>query len=188
MSRRPIARAKIILSLPPRSSLFCAVFVILALSGVGLIWNGPPAPHWSANGVEAEYRSEARQLTLAPGWGWPAELGFDPGTPAEPMHYKAGFGAGQADSRWFCSWATRALAESLPARARRAALEQLATTLRNSALLEGMPPGEREYPKLIVAEALRGKPSDLRQSVSEQCYVFDKSGRRIPIDRGPSRS
>ena len=81
------------------------------------------------------------------------------------MHYGKGFGTQMADYRWFCSWSSRAVSETLPPRARRAALEQLAK-LRDPAFVEHMTGSQRQYAFVMVAEALRGKAQDLRDYVS----------------------
>jgi len=149
--------------LPPRSSLFSAAFVIVAISGAALVWNGPAASPWSsAGGVVDEYRSEASHLQLAPGWHWPKELPFDAGTPEAPMHYQKGFGRGEADYRWLCSWTTRAVLKTLSPKARREALEQLATKMHDPAFME-------DFPKFAVAKALRGETTELRDYVSNNC-------------------
>jgi hypothetical protein len=154
------------LTLPPRLALFSAAAVIVAVSGTALVWAGPAAPSWSAEGVVAEYRGEAGRLKLAPGWSWPKELVIDAGTREAPMHYQQGVGAGEADFRWLCSWATRATSKTLSPKIRREALEQLATGMRNPAYLRGMDASSLVYPKAAVADAQSGKTRDLREYAS----------------------
>ena len=152
------------LALPSRFALFSAAAVIVAISGAALVWDGPAASYWSAGGVVAEYRSEAGRLQLAPGWRWPDDLPIDAGTPETPMHYKKGFGTKMAEYRLFCSWATRATSETPPAKARRGALERLSAKMRDPAFLLF-----RDFPKWIVAKALRGETLELRDYASSNC-------------------
>jgi len=147
------------LALPSRLALLSAALVIVAISGAALVWDGPAAPTWSADGVVAEYRSEAARLQLAPGWRWQKELSIDAGTTETPMHYGKGFGTQMADYRWFCSWATRAVSKRLAPKARRNALEQLSTKMR-------APPFSMKLPESAVAGALRGEIQYLREDAS----------------------
>jgi len=64
------------LALPSRLALFSAVIAIVAVSGAALAWDGPTSTTWSAASAIGEYRNEARNLKLAPGWHWPAKLPF----------------------------------------------------------------------------------------------------------------
>jgi len=157
------------LALPPRLALFSAAVVIVAISGAALAWNGPAAPSWSADGVVAEYRSEAGRLKLAPGWSWPKELVIDAGTREEPMHYGKGSGTEMAERRWFCSWATRASSKTVSPSIRREALKRLSPIMRDRAFLFS-----NSFPEVIVTPVLRGDIEDkeLRDFTSALCQTL----------------
>jgi hypothetical protein len=148
-------------SLPPRSSLYCAAFAILALSSLGLLWRGPTNSAGSAASAVAEYRKEARALELAPGWRWPAEPPIDPDS-----GYGKGYGAELADSYWFCSWGRRALSPRISARARRQALEQL-PKMRETTFYTLSLPETRTSLDATIERALLGNTSMLRGYVSD---------------------
>lgn len=157
------------LALPSRLALFSAVIAIVAVSGAALAWDGPTSTTWSAASAIGEYRNEARNLKLAPGWHWPAKLPFgELGDDGERVSYWKGLGANLADAHWFCSWASRALSSSVPPRARRQALEQLAT-VRDTASYKSLIPDERARQDTMIARALRGRTSSLREYAAANC-------------------
>jgi hypothetical protein len=146
-------------SVPPRSSLYCAAFLILALSSVGLLWRGPADNIGSAAYATAEYRKEARTLKLAPGRHWPVS--------PFPSDFHSGKGAGtmQADEYWFCSWAQQALDPKLQRAARRQALAQL-PKLRRTYSWQHYLPDTRAAKNTIISKALRRNTSELRANCS----------------------
>jgi len=147
-------------SVPPRSSLYCAAFAILALSSVGLLWHGPADTAGSASSVAAEYRKEALDLKLAPGWHWPTTLPF-----TNNSGYGKGAGTARADEYWFCTWARRALSRSLGLGTRRQALEQL-PKLRGTYAYAHYIPDTRSSMDAMINNALRGNTSELNANCS----------------------
>jgi hypothetical protein len=154
-------------ALPPRSSLYCAAFLIFALSGVGLLWRGPANRVGTAAYVVAEYRKEAATLQLPPGSRWPAKLPFTGiGPDGVKESYGKGMGTNYADDYWFCSWAKRALDRRLPAAARHEALAQLPSFRNTYEWKHVMPPDTRASENAMIEKALRGNTAELRANCS----------------------
>lgn len=155
--------------LPSRFSLYVAVAVIVAISGAALAWDGPTDTVGTAAAAMAEYRSEAGKLRLAPGWHWPARPALTGvGADGEREGYGKGFGAILADAHWFCSWASRAVSPLLSPKARRDALAQL-PKIRNTPSYKALIPDTRAYEDAMIAQALRGNASTLREYVTANC-------------------
>ena len=80
------------------------------------------------------------------------------------MSYAKGYAAGQADSYWYHSWASRAVSVR-DAVARLAALRQL-SRVRETAYYEALLPADRAYLDQTISQALRGDLTRLRESAA----------------------
>ncbi|MEV6343821.1 hypothetical protein [Actinoplanes sp. NPDC051851] len=68
--------------------------------------SGQAAANWlSGTQASAEYRDEARGLTLAPGWDWPADLDYPDKVDGDDIAYEKNTGRIDAGLYWYCSWA-----------------------------------------------------------------------------------
>jgi hypothetical protein len=155
---------------PSRLYLRCIAAVIVVISGGSLLWSGPTDAVGSPKTALAEYRAEAKRLTLAPGWNWPTKPSWlsGSGIRGSRVGYASGYGTMQADFRWFCSWASQAASPKQSAHAQRRAFDQLARLPRTH-YYQLLIPDERAIMDARIARAKVGRSSGLRFFVEMNC-------------------
>lgn len=128
---------------------------------------GPPA--LSAADAEAEYRTEAATLTLAPGWSWPEEPVQATASDGLAMVYEPGYGKQAADYHWFCSWSDRTLDGTLPKAQRDKAAKQLPGIRRLYYYTDALPVESRPFIDEVLRSVALGDLARLQNDFRLNC-------------------
>lgn len=148
-------------------TLAMAALCISACSGA------PSKPEGPNDGLTpeqtvAEYREEAQELTLAPGWNWPADLAFDPAGPdGRPMVYQRGYGKTRAAWYWYCSWGRVYLASE--GTARDDAFTEVAKVRDTFFYKVALVPQDRATFETALSKAGLGDASEIAADVGANC-------------------
>jgi hypothetical protein len=125
--------------------------------------------------TRAEYWQEAKTLTLAPGWKWPADspqatgiLDNDPGDGGRNV-YERGFGRAWADDYWFCSWKGHLVSADLSDTERDQALTEAEKIRNTHRYRNGSEPAARAADDRILKKARLGDYSEMREDVRLNC-------------------
>lgn len=105
-------------------------FGLTAICGIALLAAGCSSGvsgnrYLSKDETIGEYRAEARNWELAPGWNWPAEPYSGEGPDGKPAVYEQGSAKNDVSFYWFCSWGSTWLEAELSS-VRAAAASRLA--------------------------------------------------------------
>lgn len=169
MALRPTKKAVV--------AVTAAVVLGAAAAAAFAAWRNGSLPVTQGRGqttsqTESEYRVEAAQLVLAPGWVWPATPGFPAkGPDGAPMTYERGYGRTRADSLWFCSWATAYLSPGTSSAQRSVAASELEQATSTFFYRVALVPPDRPGFSAMVSTAIRGRESALRSYVRLNCPV-----------------
>lgn len=128
---------------------------------------GPAA--LTAEQTTAEYRAEAADLKLAPGWSWPEEPIEAKAADGLGIVYEPGFGKQAADSHWFCSWADRVLDGSVPPAQREQAKKELPKIRDLNYYTDALAPESRPFFDNILESTELGDLGPLRTEFELNC-------------------
>jgi hypothetical protein len=147
------------------SSLFIMVLSV-ALGACG-VHQG--SSQWvTASEATAQYRDEARQLRLAPGWDWPSDLGYEDFVEGDRVMHEANLGRADAAWYWHCSWARRFLNPISPTDQAASLSEVL--KLRTSAYYKwGLDDVERRRRDKILDDAVAGDTKMFKRIIDLNC-------------------
>lgn len=124
--------------------------------------------HLTAAEAAAQFREEARTLTLAPGWEWP-EKEYTDEEDGTPHTYGAHMGRVDAGLFWYCTWADRALSPDLSEEERADAAETLLEFRDTAAYTKGVVKEDRQIYDSILDKAALGDYSELQASHGPFC-------------------
>lgn len=125
----------------------------------------------SKDDTGAEYRAEAENWELAPGWEWPGVLGYTGVGPdgTGVAYYERGTGRVDATYYWYCSWGRAALHAST-ARDEAVAIDKLLNLTETPYYLLGLVFEEdRLYVDRIVEGLATGDLTRLAIDVEANC-------------------
>jgi hypothetical protein len=127
-----------------------------------------PADGMTPAEATAEYLSESKTLTLAPGWNWPADPAFDTtGPDGKPMFYQRDYGKTRAGWYWYCSWGHTYLAADTTARAD--IWTQLIKVRDTSFYKVAMLPRDQVTFDDVLTKAETGDLTDLTEFIANAC-------------------
>lgn len=151
----------------PVRRILVALFILVVVIPISYYALRYENPEISRAEADAEYWSEAAQLTLAPGWNWPASPPF-PEFEKVTTHVR-GWGKTEADYYWFCSWASRAVDPELPAVERQEALENVLAIQTKYYFTDGMDDDAKSSFVRMLQNAVEGDADELGEFYRLNC-------------------